>query len=208
MLLKNDFAWNWAIRIGELVSAFGGWQFSPSSFFCTKNTTKKLIFLCVSVTDMNSLKKAIDFQVFWNSWQFVAASWCTDMEWNYTQKCMLLKRAKIIEKIVILLRVKKPYTIRLTWGGVGPCILIKHPKKESHFDRCTYRGFLFLHLFHCFWKIGVLRVPYVIVFKMKRILYLFWFLEVIFGLTGSLLCNRNRLKSGLLSKFQIFLHIL
>ena len=68
-----------------------------------------MIFLCVSVTDMNSSKKAIDFQVFCNSWQFVAASWRTDMEWNYTQKCMLLKRAKIIEKIVILLRVKNPY---------------------------------------------------------------------------------------------------
>jgi len=23
-------------------------------------------------------------------------------------------------------------------------------KKESHFDPCTYRGFLILHLFHCF----------------------------------------------------------
>ena len=97
-LLKNDFSWNWAIRIGWQVSAFRCWQFSPSSFFAQKNTTKKLILLCVSVTDMNSFKKAIDFQVFWNSWQFVAASWCTDMEWNYTQKCMLLKRAKIIEK--------------------------------------------------------------------------------------------------------------
>ena len=208
MLLKNDFSWNWAIRIGWEVSAFRCWQFSPSSFFCTKNTTKKLIFLCVSVTDMNSLKKAIDFQVIWNSWQFVAASWCKDMEWNYTQKCMLLKRAKIIEKIVILLRVKKPYEIRLTWGGVGPCILIKHLKKESHFDRCTYNGFLFWQLFHCFWKVGVLRLPYVIVLKIQKILYLFWFLEVIFGLTGALLCYRNLLKSGLLSKFQIFLQIL
>ena len=109
VLLKNDFSWNWAIRIGELVSTFRCWKFSPSSFLHKKNTTKKLIFLCVSVTDMNSFKKAIDFQVFWNSWQFVAASWCKDMEWNYTQKCMVLKRAKIIEKIMILLRVKKPY---------------------------------------------------------------------------------------------------
>ena len=184
-LLKNDFAWNWAIRIGELVSTFRCWQFSPSSFFAPKNTTRKLIFLCFSVTDMNSFKKAIDFQVFLNSWQFVAASWCKDMEWNYTQKCMFLKRAKIIEKIVILLRVKRSYWIRLTWGGVGPCILIKHPKKESHFDRCTYRPFLFLHIFHCFWKVGVLRLPNVIALKMQKILYLLWFLQVIFGLTGA-----------------------
>ena len=154
------------------------------------------------------LKRQSIFKFFSNSWQCVAASWCTDMEWNYGQKCMLLKRAKIIEKIVILLRVKRSYKIRLTWGGVGPCILIKHPKKESHFDRCTYRGFLFLHLFHCLWKVGVLRVPYVIVFKMHKILYLFWFLEVIFGFTGALLCYRNLLKSGLLSKFQILLQIL
>ena len=75
-------------------------------------------------------------------------------------------------------------------------------KKESHFDRCTYRGFLFLHLFHCFWKVGVVRVPYVIVFKMQIFLYLFWFLEVIFGFTGALFCNRNLLKSGFLSNFQ------
>ena len=40
---------------------------------------------------------------------------------------------------------------------------------------------------------------------MQKILYLCWFLEVIFGLTGALLCNRNLLKSGLLSKFQNFL---
>ena len=30
---------------------------------------------------------------------------------------------------------------------------------------------------------------------MQKILYLFWFLEVIFGLTGALLCHRNLLKS-------------
>ena len=53
-------------------------------------------------------------------------------------------------------------------------------KKESHCDHCTYRGFLFLHILHCFWKVGVLRVPYVIVFKMQKILYLFWFQKVIF----------------------------
>ena len=150
MLLKNDFSWNWAIRIGWEVSAFRCWQFSPSSFFAQKNTTKKLIFLCVSVTDMNSSKKAIDFQVFWNSWQFVAASWCKDMEWNYTQKCMLLKRAKIIEKFVILLRVKRSYWIRLTWGGVGPCIFIKHPKEESHFCFEMHFKTWFLQFFNVF----------------------------------------------------------
>ena len=121
--------------------------------FLHKKTPRRSWFFCVSVTDMNSFKKAIDFQVCLNSWQFVAASWCTDMEWNYTQKCMLLKRAKIIEKIVILLRVKRSYEIRLTWGGVGPCILIKHPKKETHFDSCTYRGFRFLHIFTVFEKL-------------------------------------------------------
>ena len=146
VLLKNDFSWNWAIRIGELVSTFRCWQFSPSSFFCTKNTTKKLIFLCLFFTDVNSSQKEINVPF-----------WC---------------------------------------------------KKESHFDPCIYRPFLFLHLFHCFWKVGVLRIPYVIVLKMQKILYLFWFLEVIFGLTGALLCNRNRLKSGLLTKFQNPLQIL
>ena len=45
-------------------------------------------------------------------------------------------------------------------------------QKASHFDRCTYRGFLFSHIFHSFWKVGVLRVPYVIVLKMQKILYL------------------------------------
>ena len=146
MLLKNDFSWNWAIRIGELVSTFRCWQFSPSSFFAQKNTTKKLIFLCLIFTDVNSSQKEINVPF-----------WC---------------------------------------------------KKESHFDPCIYRPFLFLHLFHCFWKVGVLRVPYVIVLKMQKILYLFWFLEVIFGLTGAPLCNRNLLKSWLLLKFQIFLQIL
>ena len=147
VLLKNDFSWNWAIRIGELVSTFRCWRFSPSSFFAQKNTTKKLISLCFFFADMNSFKNAIDFQVFLNSWQFVAASWCKDMEWNYIQKCMFLKRAKIIEKIVILLRVKRSHWIRLTWGGVGPCIFMKHFKKEFHFDHCPYRGFLFSHFF-------------------------------------------------------------
>ena len=161
MLLKNDFSWNWAIRIGWEVSAFRCWQFSPSSFFAQKNTTKKLIFLCLIFTDMNSSQKEINVPF-----------WC---------------------------------------------------KKESHFDRCTYRGFLFLHIFHSFWKVGVLhvRVPFVCctyrgflflhyfyVPKMQKILYLFWFLEVIFGLTGAMLCHRNLLKSGLLSKFRNFLHIL
>ena len=146
MLLKNDFSWNWAIRIGWEVSAFRCWQFSPSSFFAQKKTTKKLIFLCLIFTDVNSSRKEI----------------------NVPFLC----------------------------------------KKESHCDRCTYRGFLFLHIFHCFWKIGVLRVPYVIVFEMHKILYLFWFLEVIFGLTGALLCNRNLFKSAFLSKLQIFLQVL
>ena len=81
-------------------------------------------------------------------------------------------------------------------------------KKESHFDPCIYRPFLFLHLFHCFWKVGVLRVPYVIVLKMQKILYLCWFLEVIFGLTGAPLCYRNLLKSAFCSKFQMFLQFL
>ena len=77
-------------------------------------------------------------------------------------------------------------------------------KKESHCDRCTYRGFLFLHLFHCFWKVGVLRVPYVIVLKMQKILYLFWFQKVMFFLPGGWLWNGNLLKSVLFSKLQIF----
>ena len=49
-------------------------NFRLHSFLHKKNTTKKLFFLCVSVTDMNSSNKAIDFQVFLNSWQFAAAS--------------------------------------------------------------------------------------------------------------------------------------
>ena len=146
VLLKNDFSWNWAIRIGWEVSAFRCWQFSPSSFFEQKNTTKKLNFLSLIFTDVNSSQKEITV----------------------------------------------PFL----------------SEKESHCDRCTYRGFLFLLLFHCFGIVGVLRVPYVIMLKIQKILYLFWFLEVIFGLTGAMLCYRNLLKSGLLSKFRIFLHIL
>ena len=161
MLLKNDFAWNWAIRIGELVSTFRCWQFSPSSFFAQKNTTKKLIFLCLIFTDVNSSQKEINVRFL--------------------------------------------------------------SKKESHFDRCTYRGFLFLHIFHSFWTLGVLRVHvslvcctyrgflflhYFYVPKMQKILYLLWFLQVIFGLTGAPLCNRNLLKSAFWSKFQMFLQFL
>ena len=52
--------------------------------FLHKKHHEKLIFFCFSVTDMNSFRKAIDFQAFWNSWQFVAASWCKDMARNYT----------------------------------------------------------------------------------------------------------------------------
>ena len=47
MLLKNDFSWNGAIRIGEIVSAFRCWQFSPSSFFFQKKTPRKSWFFCV-----------------------------------------------------------------------------------------------------------------------------------------------------------------
>ena len=143
VLLKNDFSWNGAIRIGEIVSAFRCWQFSPSSFFAKKKTPRKSWFFCVFFTDVNSSQKEIKVPF-----------WC---------------------------------------------------QKESHFDRCTYRGFLFLHIFHSFWKVGVLRVPYVIVLKMQKILYLFWFLEVIFGLTGALLCFRNLLKSGFLSNLIFFI---
>ena len=42
--------------------------------FLHKKHNEEVVFLFVSVTDMNSFKKAIDFQVFCNSWQFVAAS--------------------------------------------------------------------------------------------------------------------------------------
>ena len=160
VLLKNDFAWNGAIRIGEIVSAFRCWQFSPLSFFFTKKHHEKVDFLFF-FTDVNSSQKEIKVPF-----------WC---------------------------------------------------QKESHFDRCTYRGFLFLHIFHSFWTLGVLHVHvslvcctyrgflfehYFYVLKMQKILYLFWFLEVIFGLTGGSLCNRNLLKSWFLSKFQIFLQIL
>ena len=161
MLLKNDFSWNWAIRIGWEVSAFRCWQFSPSSFFAQKNTTKKLIFLCFCFTDVNSSQKEIKVPF-----------WC---------------------------------------------------QKESHFDRCTYRGFLFLHIFHSFWKVGVLDVRgpfvcctyrgflflhYFYVPKMQKILYLLWFLQVIFGLTGAPLCNSILLKSAFWSKFPMFLQFL
>ena len=81
VFLKNDFSWNWAIRIGELVSTFRCWQFSRSSFFCTKNITKKLI---------------LEFQL------------------------------------------SAPHLV-----GFGS-------QKEFPFDRCTYRGSLFLHFFQQF----------------------------------------------------------
>ena len=160
VLLKNDFSWNGTIRIGQIVSAFRCLQFSPSSFFLQKNTTKKLNFGCFFFTDMNSSQKEIKVPF-----------WC---------------------------------------------------QKGSHFDRCTYRGFLFLLIFHSFWKVGVLDVRgpfvcctyrgflflhYFYVPKMQKILYLLWFLQVIFVLTGAMLCNRNLLKSGLLSKFRNFLYI-
>ena len=44
VLLKNDFSWNGAIRIGEIVSAFRCWQFSPSSFFSQKTPRKSWFF--------------------------------------------------------------------------------------------------------------------------------------------------------------------
>ena len=49
-------------------------NFRLHRFLSTKKHNEKVDFLCVSVTDMNSSKKAIDFQVFCNSWQFVATS--------------------------------------------------------------------------------------------------------------------------------------
>ena len=130
MLLKNDFAWNWAIRIGELVSTFRCWQFSPSSFFAQKNTTKKLIFLCFFFTNVNSSQKAISFQVFLNSWQFVAASWCKDMEWKYIQKWMFLKSAKIIRKFWIL--------STITYGNR------KTPTFQKQWKRCENRKGLYV----------------------------------------------------------------
>ena len=60
VLLKHDILWNWAIRVGWLVSTFRCWQFSPSSFFARKNTTEKLIFLCSLLTDVNSSQKEIN----------------------------------------------------------------------------------------------------------------------------------------------------
>ena len=42
--MKNDFSWNWAIRIGEPVSTFRCWQFSPSSFFLKKTPRKSWFF--------------------------------------------------------------------------------------------------------------------------------------------------------------------
>ena len=46
MLLKNDFSWNWAIRIGWEISAFRCWQFSPSSFLFTKKHHEEVDFWC------------------------------------------------------------------------------------------------------------------------------------------------------------------
>ena len=40
---SNDIFWNSQISIKWLVSTFRCWQFSRSSFFCTKNITKKVI---------------------------------------------------------------------------------------------------------------------------------------------------------------------
>ena len=80
-------------------------------------------------------------------------------------------------------------------------------QKEYPFDPCTYRGFLFLHFFHCFLKFCVFRIPYVIILKMRRILYFFWFLAVIFGLPGVRLCNVITLKSAFFSKLQNFFKI-
>ena len=146
MLLKNDFREIEQFVLESWLVLLVVDNFRLHHFFCTKNTTKKLIFLCVFFTDVNSSQKEINVPF-----------WC---------------------------------------------------KKESHFDPCIYRPFLFLHLFHCFWKVGVLRVPYVIVLKMQKILYLCWFLEVIFGLTGAPLCNSILLKSAFWSKFQMFLQFL
>ena len=77
----NDIFWNSQISIKWLVSTFRCWQFSRSSFFCTKNITKKLI------------------------WEF---------------------------------QLSAPHLV-----GFGS-------QKEFPFDRCTYRGSLFLHFFQQF----------------------------------------------------------
>ena len=77
--------------------------------YLLKKHHEEVDFLCFFFTDVNSSQKAISFQVFLNSWHFVATSWCKDMQWKYSQKWMFLKSAKIIEEIVILLRVKRSY---------------------------------------------------------------------------------------------------
>ena len=81
VIFGNDIFWNSQISIGWLVSTFRCWQFSRSSFFCTKNITKKLI---------------LEFQL------------------------------------------SAPHLV-----GFGS-------QKEFPFDRCTYRGSLFLHFFNNF----------------------------------------------------------
>ena len=145
MLLKNDFSWNWAIRIGELVSTFRCWQFSPSSFFAQKNTTNKLIFLCLIFTDMNSSQKEINV----------------------------------------------PFL----------------SKKESHFDRCTHRGFLLLHVLLCLLKVCVFMIPGVIILKMRKS-YIFLVLGSDFRPSWCLVMLWNAIKKCIFCNLQNLLKIL
>ena len=110
VIFGNDIFWNSQISIGWLVSTFRCWQFSRSSFFFTKNITKKLI------------------------WEF---------------------------------QLSAPHLV-----GFGS-------QKEFPFDRCTYRGSLFLHFFQQFKNFWVFRISHGITLKRQSIFNFFnswqWF---------------------------------
>ena len=94
----NDIFWNSQISIKWLVSTFRCWQFSRSSFFCTKNITKKLILefqlSAPHLVGFGPQKeypfdpcqyRGFLFLHFFNTFNFFCFQ---DITWNYIQKAL------------------------------------------------------------------------------------------------------------------------
>ena len=45
----------------------------------------------------NYTQKAVNFQIFFNSWQWFSPSWCQVFRWNYTQKCIFQNRINFLK---------------------------------------------------------------------------------------------------------------
>ena len=57
-------------------------------------------FCCFQDIKWNYTQKAVNFQFFFNSWQWFSPSWCQVFQWNYTQKCIFSKSHKFFKNLM------------------------------------------------------------------------------------------------------------